>query len=202
MSSHMLNHYLAFGPFTNPGCYEGYLRSKLPSSIPEIGKLVRSQIIHKMVLRNGNTGSNADLRYGDMTKVPWHRQCEDDLFPTAASMLAELFRRDALGLTLQREEKNRLVVTCRFTAIRVASIGYPCCPLWGAQLHDGQLKYLLQKYNKFVILLDNDNNQVKTKQRRIRDRLEAHGATVSLCLLDKDPKHYSDEELIKVLHDS
>ena len=118
----MLNHYLAFGPFTNPGCYEGYLRSKLPSSIPEIGKLVRSQIIHKMVLRNGNTGSNADLRYGDMTKVPWYRQCEDDLFPTAASMLAELFRRDARGLTLQREEKNRLVVTCRFTAILVASI--------------------------------------------------------------------------------
>ena len=98
---------------------------------------------------------------------------------------------------------NRLaLVEDYISAIRVASIGYPCCPLWGAQLHDGQLKYLLQKYNKFVILLDNDNNQVKTKQRRIRDRLEAHGATVSLCLLDKDPKHYSDEELIKVLHDS
>lgn len=97
------------------------------------------------------------------------------------------------------EARKIILVEDYISAIRVSSLGYNVCPLWGSQLHDGQLKYLLQNYNEFVIMLDNDNSQVKKKQRRIRDRLEAHGTKVKLYLLDKDPKEYSDEELNNLL---
>lgn len=96
MDNKILNHYLQFGTYTNPGCYKEYLKTKLPDDIKEIGLLVRKQLIHRVTLRNGNKGSNSDLRYGDMTKVPWYRQPEDDVLTTASAMLAELFRREDL----------------------------------------------------------------------------------------------------------
>ena len=122
MNSEILQHYRQFSIFTNPGPYEQSLVRDLPDDVSAIGKLVRRQIIHRVTLLNGNTGSNADLRYGDMTKVPWWRQAEDDILPTAAAMLAELYRRDNRGLTPERWEVNKLIVTCRFVAILMASI--------------------------------------------------------------------------------
>ncbi len=121
MDKRVLDHYLQFSLYTNPGCYRKNLQD-LPSSIEEIGFLVRNQIIHRLVLKNGNRGSNIDLKYGDMTKVPWYRQPEDDIFPTAAAMLAELYRRDERGFIKDRKEEDRLIVTCRFVSILMASI--------------------------------------------------------------------------------
>lgn len=122
MDNKILNYYLQFSQYTNPGLYKDVLQKSLPDSVKEIGLLVRKQIIHRMTLKNRNTGSNADLRYGDTTKVPWHRQPEDDVFVTASAMLAELFRRDPRGLVLDRSAENKLVLTCRFTSILVASL--------------------------------------------------------------------------------
>jgi len=122
MDYKILDHYLQFGLFTNPGCYKDILINSLPNKIEKIGLLVRKQIIHRVTLKNGNTGSNKDMRYGDMTKVPWYRQCEDDNLPSATAMLAELYRRDNRGFVMDRAEKDRLVVTCRFVSILVASI--------------------------------------------------------------------------------
>ncbi len=121
MNQKVLNHYLKFSQYTDPALYKNLLKH-LPNKIEEIGFLVRTQVIHKNTLKNGNTGSNKDLRYGDMTKVPWFRQCEDDVFPTASAMLAELYRRDKRGFVADRAEKDKLVVTCRFTSILMASI--------------------------------------------------------------------------------
>lgn len=84
--------------------------------------LVRKQIIHRVTLKNGNTGSNEGLKYGDMTKVPWYRQPEDDILVTVAAMLAELYRRDERGFVIDRAEEDKLVLTCRFIAILMASI--------------------------------------------------------------------------------
>lgn len=84
--------------------------------------MVRKQIIHRMTLKNGNTDSNTDLRYGDMTKVPWYRQPEDDIFPTASAMIAELYRRDPKGFTLERKPEDKLVLTCRYSAVLTASL--------------------------------------------------------------------------------
>ncbi len=122
MSSKILDFYLQFSQYTDPGPYKKLLQRSLPNNVREIGLLVRKQLIHRMTLKNGNTGSNKDLRYGDMTKVPWYRQPEDDVFITTSSMLAELFRRDRRGLTLDRSAENKLVLTCRFTAILMASL--------------------------------------------------------------------------------
>jgi hypothetical protein len=57
-----------------------------------------------------------------MTKVPWWRQCEDDILPTASAMLAELYRRDARGFVPDRSEENKLILTCRFVAVLTACI--------------------------------------------------------------------------------
>lgn len=117
-----MNHYLQFSQYTYPGLYENILKKILPNSVKEIGLLVRKQIIHRMTLKNGNTGSNKDLRYGDMTKIPWYRQAEDDIFTTASAMLAELYRRDSRGFILDRPAENKLILTCRFVSIIMASL--------------------------------------------------------------------------------
>ncbi|MFA5932801.1 MAG: transglutaminase-like domain-containing protein [Microgenomates group bacterium] len=122
MDKKILDFYLQFSEYTNPGLYQELLLKNLPDNIKEIGLLVRKQLIHRATLKNGNTGSNKDLRYGDMTKVPWYRQAEDDIFPTVSAMITELFRRDPRGFILARATENKLVLTCRFTAILMASI--------------------------------------------------------------------------------
>jgi len=122
MDKKILEHYLDFGLYTNPGLYKEKLKLDLPNDIREIGLLVRKQIIHRVTLRHGNIGTNTDLRYGDMTKVPWYRQPEDDVMPTASAILAELYRRDERGFVTDRVEENKLILTCRFVSILMASI--------------------------------------------------------------------------------
>jgi hypothetical protein len=122
MNEKILNYYREFSLYTNPGLYKDILKKNLPDDIRKIGNLVRASIIHRTTLAAGNTGTNSDKRFGDMTKVPWYRQPEDDVLVTAAAMLAELYRRDERGFVLDRSEENKLVLTCRFVAILIASI--------------------------------------------------------------------------------
>jgi hypothetical protein len=122
MNKKVLDHYLSFGMYTYPGLYQKKLKNDLPNNIRDVGFLLRKQIIHRTTLVAGNTGTNADMRYGDMARVPWYRQPEDDILVTAAAMLAELYRRDERGFIKSRAEKNKLVLTCRFVSILMASI--------------------------------------------------------------------------------
>ncbi|MBI5066022.1 hypothetical protein HZA97_07330 [Candidatus Woesearchaeota archaeon] len=126
----VIKHYLEFSIYTNPGPFKNLLKENLPNNVRQIGELVRKQIIHRTTLEDGNIGTNADKKFGDMTKVPWYRQPEDDILVTASAMLAELYRRDKKGFTNNRTEKNKLILTCRFVAVLVASIikskGIPC----------------------------------------------------------------------------
>ncbi len=130
MNKKILDHYLEFGPFTNPGCYRELFQN-LPDDIEELSRLVNHQLIHCNVLKEGNTNENKDRRHGDMNKFPWYRlRCEDDVFPTAVSMVAELLRLDGRGFRKDRRVENKLVVTCRYASILIASImkskGVPC----------------------------------------------------------------------------
>jgi hypothetical protein len=119
----LLHHYLSFGTFTYPGLYKQKLIDDLPDDVRKIGLLVRQNIIHRTTLEyDGNSGTNADLRFGDMTEMPWWRQPEDDILPTAGAMLTELYRRDDRGFVSDRSVENKLVLTCRFVAILTASI--------------------------------------------------------------------------------
>lgn len=122
MTNAVLDHYRAFSMYTYPGPYCPTLRNDLPDDVRALGLLVRKNLIHRTTLAAGNIGTNADLRFGDMTQVPWWRQPEDDVLVTAAAMLGELYRRDGRGLTGDRRPQDKLVVTCRFVAVLVASI--------------------------------------------------------------------------------
>ena len=114
-------HYLSFSTFTNPGLYKDLL-AELPDDIRELGLVVRQSFVHRTTLAWGNTRSNTDLRFGDMTQMPWWRQPEDDNLTTTAAMLAELYRRDERGLVADRKVKDKLVLTCRYDSLLVASI--------------------------------------------------------------------------------
>jgi len=122
MDKKNLKHHLEFSLFTNPGLYKTKLKNDLPDDIKKIGDLVRVAFIHRTTLAAGNTGTNADKKYGDMTKIPWWQQPQDDYLITSAAMLAELYRKNPEGFNLKKKETDKLVLTCRFTAIMMASI--------------------------------------------------------------------------------
>jgi hypothetical protein len=122
MDNKVLEHYLEFSMYTNPGLYKDTLRENLPNDVRKIGELVRRNLIHRTTLAAGNVGTNADKRFGDMNKVPWYRQPEDDILVTASAMIAELYRRDGRGFIKDRKEKDKLILTCRFVSILMASI--------------------------------------------------------------------------------
>ncbi len=121
LNTRLRDHYLSFSTFTYPGLYKQELID-LPDNIRELGLLVRKNIIHRTTLAAGNTGTNADLRFGDMTKMPWWRQPDDDVLPTVAAILAELHRLDDRGLITDRAVTNKPILTCRFVSILMASI--------------------------------------------------------------------------------
>lgn len=142
------DHYLSFGTFTYPGLYQQKLIDDLPGDVREIGRLVRQNIVHRSTLAEGNAGTNADMRFGYMTKMPWWRQPEDDILQTAAAMLAELYRRDERGFVPDRTVENKLVLTCRYVSILTATIlkskGIP------ARVRSGNASYFEEheKYGK------------------------------------------------------
>ena len=122
MDRRILEHYRETGPFTYAGAYGECFRS-LPDDIPALGRLVCGQVIHRVTLAQGNRNANATLLYGDMERYPWHRmRCEDDLFPTAAAMAAELFRLDGRGCIGGRQVEHKLVVTCRYVSVLMSAI--------------------------------------------------------------------------------
>lgn len=118
----MLNHYLQFSTYTNPGCYLDILKS-LPDDIYELGRLVCHQVIHRVTLKDGNTNANSDKKYGDMEKYPWYKlRCDDDVLLTTLSMVGELFRLDNRGFKEDRAVENKIVVTCRYVSLLMTSI--------------------------------------------------------------------------------
>jgi hypothetical protein len=122
MQESLLNHYRSFSLFTSPGLYQERLQRDLPADIAQVGRLVKQQVIHTLTLYAGREGSHVSPVYGEISKVPWYRQSEDDYFPTATAMLAELYRRDPRGFVPDRSEEHKLIITCRFVAILMASI--------------------------------------------------------------------------------
>lgn len=122
MEKKILEHYLQTGTYTYAGRYKDYFKS-LPDNAEQLGRLVCGQVIHRKTLQEGNTNANADLRYGDMTRYPWHRmRCEDDVLLTAAAMTAELFRMDERGFVKDRAVEHKIVVCCRYVAVLMTAI--------------------------------------------------------------------------------
>jgi hypothetical protein len=122
MRKELLVHYLETGTYTYAGNYKDYFQG-LPDNVEELGKLICSQVIHRITLKEGNKNANRNQIYGDMNNFPWYRmRCEDDIFLTAAAMAAELFRLDQRGFIMDRPVENKIVVCCRNVSVLMTAI--------------------------------------------------------------------------------
>ena len=113
----ILDFYKKTSPYTDLGLYKEFAM-KLPNDIKELAKLQRMQIIHPIIIWNNlQDGWWDDLKQVPKTSIVF----EDDIFPTAQSMLAELLRRDT-NYSVDRKVEDKIHVTCRGEAVLLASI--------------------------------------------------------------------------------
>ena len=121
MKKEILDFYKKTSSYTDLGLYRDFCKN-LTDDINELCILQRKQIIHPNAFDNPDIRKSIDEIYGDMTKVPISRlNYEDDLFPTAISMISELLRKDSI-YTTERKAENKIHVTCRGQAILLVSI--------------------------------------------------------------------------------
>ena len=120
MRKDILEFYKQTSVYTDLGLYKDFAKN-LTDNINDLCILQRMQIIHPFVYSNPDIRKETKCFWGDMTKVPITRlDYEDDLFPTALSMLSELLRRDN-NYNNQRKAENKIHVTCRGQAILLAA---------------------------------------------------------------------------------
>lgn len=117
----ILEFYKKTSSFTDLGFYKEFAKN-LPDDIEELCLLQRHQIIHPFDLKDEEMRKNKNSCYGDMTKIDETSLCyENDLFPTAQAMIAELLRREK-KYSKQRKIENKIHVCCREHAILLSSI--------------------------------------------------------------------------------
>jgi hypothetical protein len=106
----VLDFYKQYSEFTDPGEY-AYLYENLPDSLTELCHLIKAQIIHPW----------SDLsKYREL--IPKERSTEDYKYPTVKSILEGLLSYNSHGLVKDRKPEDRLLLTCRYNSILLASI--------------------------------------------------------------------------------
>lgn len=160
MDKKILEFYKQTSLYTDLGLYRDFAK-KLTNDINEICILQRMQIIHPIVFSEPNIREKEECFWGNMTKVPVTRlRYEDDLFPTALSMISELLRKDN-NYSKNRKAEDKIFVTCRGQAILLASIlkakGY------SARVRSGFATYIKDdgvNYDHWITeYYDNDKNR-------------------------------------------
>ena len=97
MKKDILDFYKGVSVYTNYGPYKEYFNS-LTDNIYELAKFVNYQTIHRNTLFKSYKNNDEVSK-----KYPWYRlRCEDDILLTAISMMAELFRLDSNGISMNR----------------------------------------------------------------------------------------------------
>lgn len=120
-NNEILESYKKTSLYTDLGLYKDFAQN-LSDDIEELCVLQRKQIIHPVAFDDNDIRNKKDCFWGDMTKVPVTRlRYEDDIFPTAQSIIAELLRKNP-NYNIKREAKDKVHVTCRGQAILLASI--------------------------------------------------------------------------------
>ena len=124
MNQEILEFYLKSSIYTNYEPYEEYYKS-LPKNIEELTDLVMAQTIHRVELRKSREEYLTKGKSHDhiSEEYPWWKYIShDDILLTAPAITAELFRQDNRGFTKNREVRNKVVITCRYVAVLLASI--------------------------------------------------------------------------------
>lgn len=117
----ILEFYKQTSQFTDLGYYKDFAKN-LPNNINKLCVLQRMQIIHPVAFDEKDIRKKSKCFWGDMTKVSVTRlDYEEDYFPTAQSMLAELLRKNP-NYDKNRQAKDKIHITCRGQAILLASI--------------------------------------------------------------------------------
>lgn len=148
MQKEILEFYLETSAYTNYLPFKEYYQS-LPDDIEELSSLLCHQVIHRSELIRSYLGEAS--RYDNKVELkkikeryPWYRnRCDDDILLTAPAITAELFRQDSRGFTLGREVEDKVVITCRYVSVLLASIlkakGIP------ARCRSGYANYFLKE---------------------------------------------------------
>ena len=129
----LLEFYRQYSSFTDPGEY-AYLFANLPDSLPELCRLLKSQIIHP---------------YDDLPKyrelIPQERWNEAFSYPSVKSILESLVSYNSAGFVNDRKPEDRLVLGCNQNAILLASIlkfrGIP------ARVRTGHATYIMPGFH-------------------------------------------------------
>lgn len=166
MKEKILDFYLKTSMYTNYEPYKEYYKS-LPDDMEELTDLVLSQTIHRTELRRSRKEQLEQGRSHDHVseEYPWWKYIShDDILLTAPAITAELFRQDNRGFTKNREIKDKVVITCRYVAVLMASIlkakKIPCRVRSGFASYfrdDGKyidhwiIEYYDKKKNKWII---------------------------------------------------
>ena len=113
----ILDFYKQTSSYTDLGLYTDFAR-RLPDEIKELARLQRMQIIHPTIIWN----NLQEIWWDNLDKVPKTSLVyEDDIYPTAISMLSELLRRDN-NYSINRKVEDKIHVTCRGEAILLTAI--------------------------------------------------------------------------------
>ena len=153
MNKEILDFYKQTSLYTDLGLYKTFAKN-LTNDINELCLLQRKQIIHPFefdrnsIFYTENQNDNIPVYY---------KKFEDDLFPTAISMIAELLRRDK-HYNYNRKTKDKLHVTCRGQALLLTSIlkakGIPARVRSGFAYYTSEIKdvaddhCIVEYYNK------------------------------------------------------
>lgn len=120
MLDKMIDFYRQTSAFTELGLYREFVKN-LPDEIDELCLLQRFQTIHPVGLLNPETRMERDGFWGNLSEIPLTRlNFEEDYFPTAMSMFAELLRLNP-EYSKERTAKNKIHITCRCQAIMLAA---------------------------------------------------------------------------------
>lgn len=120
----ILKFHLKTSIYTNYEPYKEYYKN-LPDNIEELSDLILSQTIHRKELRKSRQEYLIEGKSHDhiSEEYPWWKYIShDDILLTAPAITAELFRQDERGFTKSREIRNKVVITCRYVSILMASI--------------------------------------------------------------------------------
>ncbi len=105
----LLDFYRRFSVDTDPGEHIK-LYQDLPESLEELCRLIQCQLIHPFRAQPYIRVLSPDWRY------------DEQKYPTVKTMLAGLVNYDPNGLVFTRKPQHRLVLSCRFYSILLASI--------------------------------------------------------------------------------
>lgn len=120
MNQKIIDFYKATSPFTELGLYRDFAKN-LPDDINELCLLQRMQTIHPVGLLNPATRMDKDGFWGNLSEIPLTRlNFEEDWFPNALSMFAELLRLNP-EYSKNRSAKDKIHITCRCQAIMLAA---------------------------------------------------------------------------------